>query len=769
MKNLIIVESPSKAKTFENYLGADFKVMSSNGHIRDLKPHSFSIDTQTMMPEYEVPEEKLSLVNSLRDAARKADKVWLASDEDREGEAISWHLAEVLDLDVNTTNRMVFHEITKKAILEALDHPRHINQDLVNAQQARRVLDRIVGFELSPVLWRKIKPGLSAGRVQSVVVRLVVEREREIERYESKPTFVVSATFHPDTDPKATVKAELNRRFDNKADAIAFLRKCMGATFRIENLEKKPVKRSPSAPFMTSTLQQEAARRLGFSVSQTMRVAQSLYEKGYITYMRTDSLNLSDYCLSAAKQAITSQLGDKYSKTRNFQTRAKGAQEAHEAIRPTQMEQGEINESSQEKRLYRLIYLRTLASQMADARFEKTTVTIGISDSEEKFLATGEVMTFDGFIRLYQDTPDDENESATPLLPNLKVDSLMTPQGIAATERFGQRPMRYSEGSLIHKMEEVGIGRPSTYATFISTIQQRGYVEKNSREGVKRNYTCIELADNQIKETYKEEITGAEKNKLFPTDMGKIVNDYLIEWFPDILDLEFTARMEKDFDAVAQGKKDWNKLARQFYKNFTPLVTKAADKQTELRIGERQLGIDPKTGRMLSVKIGRYGPVAQLGLASDPEKPQFAQLRDGQSLDTITMEEALELFKLPRVIGQHEGHNVIANVSRFGPYISCNKQNVSIPKDIDVMEITLEQALELMAQKAEAEKKRTIRSFYGGIDIMNGRFGPYISYNGKNYRLPKDLATNIDDITVEQCQEVISKAPETTTRRRRKS
>ncbi len=653
MKNLVIVESPAKVKTVGRYLGPDFKVMSSNGHIRDLKPKSFSIDTDTLMPQYVIPDEKLSLVKSLREEAKKSDCVWLASDEDREGEAISWHLAEVLGLDVESTNRIVFHEITKSAILKAIESPRHIDRNLVDAQQARRVLDRIVGFELSPVLWRKIKPGLSAGRVQSVTVRLIVEREREIERFVPKSSYVVNAvfTFTDGEGVRQQFKAELSRRFETAGQAKSFLESCQGATFTIESLEKKPVKRSPAPPFMTSTLQQEAARKLSYSVSQTMRVAQSLYEKGYITYMRTDSLNLSTYCLGAAKKVIVSQMGERYSTPRNFHTKAKGAQEAHEAIRPTQMDQDEISGTPQEKRLYRLIYQRTLASQMSDALFEKTTATISISGQEETFVASGEVMTFDGFIKVYHESTDEEGEKPAALLPNLKEGAVLGSKKISATERFSQRPARYSEASLVHKMEELGIGRPSTYSPTISTIQQRGYVEKGNREGVKRQYTYMELQSSGVKQTQKEEVAGAEKSKLIPTDTGKIVNDYLLEQFPNIMDYDFTAKVEKDFDAVAAGKQDWNQLTKSFYQAFTPMVTHAAEHQTTLRVGERQLGPDPKTGRMVSVKIGRYGPVAQLGLASDKDKPQFAQMREGQSIDTITLEEALELFKLPRVLG----------------------------------------------------------------------------------------------------------------------
>lgn len=760
MKNLVIVESPAKAKTLGRFLGPDFKVMSSHGHIRDLKPHSFSIDKKTLQPEYTVPDDKLSLVRSLRDAAKKADKVWLASDEDREGEAISWHLTEVLGLDVEKTSRIVFHEITKPAILAAIENPRHVDKNLVNAQQARRVLDRIVGFELSPVLWRKIKPGLSAGRVQSVAVRLIVEREREIESFKQKSMFVVSGQFvvTNSNGENQTVKAELNKRFASAEEAKAFLESCMKAEFCVEDVEKKPVKRSPAPPFMTSTLQQEAARKLGFSVSQTMRIAQGLYENGIITYMRTDSLNLSSYCLASAKDVITQQMGANYSKTRNFRTNAKGAQEAHEAIRPTHMDVSEIEGTPQEKRLYHLIYLRTLASQMADATFEKTTATISISGREEKFVATGEVMTFDGFIRVYRESTDEENEEPIALLPAISKGDILRKKKLRATERLTQRPQRYSEASLVHKMEELGIGRPSTYAPTISTIQQRGYVEKGNKEGVKHNFTILDLQQSGVKESNKEGVVDAEKGKLLPTDTGKIVNDFLAQGFPTIMDFDFTAHVEKDFDAIAEGKKDWNKMVRKFYDDFTPQVEKATEKQSQLKIGERQLGIDPKTGKMLSVKIGRYGPMAQLGLATDEEKPRFAQLREGMSLDTITFDQAINLFKLPRVLGKVDDREVTANVSHYGPYINYNHQNVSIPAGIDVMEITLEQAMELIDKKAESEKQRMVRSLSGGIDILNGRYGPYLTFSGKNYRLPKALAADLDALTEEQCREVIDKA-----------
>ncbi|MBO4593731.1 MAG: type I DNA topoisomerase [Bacteroidaceae bacterium] len=769
MKNLVIVESPAKAQTLGRFLGDDYTVMSSHGHIRDLKPRSFSINTTTLMPEYIVPDDKLSLVRSLRDAAKKADKVWLASDEDREGEAISWHLTEVLGLDIENTNRIVFHEITKPAIFAALENPRHVDRNLVNAQQARRVLDRIVGFELSPVLWRKIKPGLSAGRVQSVAVRLIVEREREIESFKSKAMFVVNAVFSivDENGEKQDVKAELNKRFTNANAARAFLESCANAEFRVEDVEKKPVKRSPAPPFMTSTMQQEASRRLGYSVSQTMRIAQGLYEKGFITYMRTDSLNLSSLCLAGAKTVVTEQMGKEYSKPRNFHTNTKGAQEAHEAIRPTHMDQPDIDGNPQEKRLYRLIYLRTLASQMADAKFEKTTATIGISGREEKFVATGERLLFDGFTRVYHEQTEEEAQQSGVLLPALKQGDSLRKKKIRAIEKLSPRPQRYSEATLVKKMEELGIGRPSTYAPTISTIQQRGYVERGNKEGIKHTYTILELQTSGIKESTKEGVADVEKGKLFPTDTGKIVNDFLALTFPTIMDYDFTAHVEKEFDAIAEGQKDWNALVRTFYNEFTPQVEEVAEHQTELRVGERQLGVDPKTGKMVSVKIGRYGPVAQLGLASDDEKPRFAQLRDGMSIDTITFEQAMELFKLPRVLGVVDDREVIVNVSHYGPYVSYNRQNVSIPDDIDVMKITLDQAMSLIDQKAESEKQRLLRTI-GDIEIINGRYGPYFSCKGKNYRLPKQLAANPDAITEEQCRELMEKAAKAPVHRKRK-
>lgn len=770
--NLVIVESPAKAKTIGKFLGKDYKVMSSYGHIRDLKTKSFSIDTKTFQPEYEIPADKQKVVNELRSASQKADCVWLASDEDREGEAISWHLAVVLGLSVEDTKRIVFHEITKPAIAEAIEHPRTINLNLVNAQQARRVLDRIVGFKLSPVLWRKIKPSLSAGRVQSVAVRLVADRENEIRNFKATSSYAVIALFEVETKEGQTAqfKAELNRRFATKEEARAFLEACKDSTFTISDLTKKPVKRSPAPPFMTSTLQQEAARKLGFPVSLTMRVAQRLYESGYITYMRTDSLNLSNLCLGSSKQVIVETMGEQYSRPRQFHTHAKGAQEAHEAIRPTFMNQEEIKGTAQEQKLYQLIRQRTLASQMAEALFERTTLTISVEGKEEVFEANGEIMKFDGFLKVYRESVDDDNASSseqTNLLPPLKKGQTLRRQLISAEERFTQRPSHYNEASLVHKMEELGIGRPSTYAPIISTIQQRGYVERGNREGQKRVSNLIELKGNTLKEKTKTETTGAEKNKLFPTDIGMVVNDYLLEEFPDIMDYDFTANVEKDFDAVAAGKKEWTKLMKVFYNKFVAEVDKAMKTKTELRVGERVLGTDPKTGRIVSVKIGPFGPMAQMGTAGDEQKPSFSPLMKGMSIEDITLEQALDLFKLPRKLGELEGKDVVVNNGRFGPYVLYNKMYTSVPKDYDLMTITLEEAVNLIRSKQAAEAATHLKTFAEEpkLEIRTGRFGPYISYDGKNYHLPKALAEKAKDLTLEECKEVIAKQPPSKSRR----
>lgn len=764
--NLVIVESPAKAKTIGKFLGKDYKVMSSYGHIRDLKQKSFSIDTQTFQPEYEIPEDKQKIVESLRNEAKKTGNVWLASDEDREGEAISWHLAEVLNLDVAKTKRIVFHEITQTAIQEAIAHPRNIDLNLVNAQQARRVLDRIVGFKLSPVLWRKVKPSLSAGRVQSVAVRLIADRENEIRNFQATSSYAVIAQFEVVQADGQTnvVKADLNRRFASEEEARDFLERCKDATFSVSRLEKKPVKRSPAPPFMTSTLQQEAVRKLGYPVALTMRLAQQLYEAGLITYMRTDSLNLSSLCLNSSKKLIQETMGEQYSKPRQFHTKAKGAQEAHEAIRPTFMDRETIDGTQQEQKLYQLIRQRTLASQMADATFERTTATIAISGMEETFEANGEVMLFDGFLKVYRESSDDdvENPDTVRLLPPLKKGQELQAQQLLAEERFTQRPARYNEASLVHKMEELGIGRPSTYATIITTIQQRGYVERGNKKGQERSSTQLVMSHGTINKVTKTEVAGAEKNKLLPTDVGMVVNEYLLSEFPDILDYNFTAKVEKDFDAVAEGKKEWTKLMKRFYEKFVPEVDKAIQTKTEHKVGERILGTDPVSGRTVSAKIGPFGPMAQLGNVNDAEKPQFAPLLKGMSLETITLEAALELFKLPRHLGEFEGKEVVVNNGRFGPYVLCDKKYVSIHKTLDVMTISLEEASELIRQKREAEVASHLKTFEEEpeMEVRTGRFGPYIAYQGKNYHLPKNIAANAKDLTLEQCRDIIAKQSE---------
>ena len=760
-KNLVIVESPAKAKTIEKFLGEDFKVMSSYGHIRDLKKRELSIDDRTLEPEYEIPAEKTKLVADLRSKAKKAEKVWLASDEDREGEAISWHLCEVLGLDKQKTNRIVFHEITKPAILEAIEHPRHLNMNLVNAQQARRVLDRIVGFKLSPVLWRKVKPALSAGRVQSVAVRLIVEREREIQNFQSEVYYSVSGVFAiTNADGSASeVKAQLASRFKTEDEVMAFLEKCKEATFSVDSISKKPMKRTPAPPFTTSTLQQEAARKLGFSVSQTMMVAQRLYESGRITYMRTDSVNLSKLCLSASKGEIVRLYGDDYSKTRQYHTSSKGAQEAHEAIRPTYMDQTEIEGTGQEKRLYDLIWKRTIASQMADAEIEKTTVNIKLSNSDETFVAQGEVVKFDGFIKVYRESvdEDDQQDEFGHILPPMKKGQELTRREVLATERFSAGPQRYTEASLVHKMEELGIGRPSTYAPTISTIQQREYVTRGDKKGEERPYTLLQLKGKQITQKTRKEVIGSEKGKLLPTDIGMVVNDFLMEHFKDIMDYNFTAKVEQDFDKIAEGDETWKDMMKQFYKSFEPVVEKTMNSRQQHKAGERLLGNDPKTGRPVFVKIGRFGPVVQIGTADDREKPQFAQLPKEQSMETITIEDAMELFKLPREIGEYEGKPVTIGAGRFGPYVLHNRQYTSIPKGTDPMSITLDEAIALIQEKRQQDIKKHIKFFLEDpkLEVLNGRYGPYLCYDGKNYRLPKEMHERANNLTFAECKKVI--------------
>ena len=773
-ENLVIVESPAKAKKIEEFLGKDFKVMSSYGHIRDLKKKELSIDEKTMEPCYEIPEEKKKLVTELKSTAKQAKKIWLASDEDREGEAISWHLCEVLGLDEEKTSRIVFHEITKPAILDAIQHPRHLDMNLVNAQQARRVLDRIVGFKLSPVLWRKVKPALSAGRVQSVAVRLIVEREREIQKFKSEPYYRVNAVFAliNENGGATEVKAELDQRFKTHEEVEAFLEKCKDAKFSVEAVTKKPLKRTPAPPFTTSTLQQEAARKLGFTVSQTMMVAQRLYEGGRITYMRTDSVNLSTLCSNASKDEIIKVYGNEYSKPRTYHTSSKGAQEAHEAIRPTYMSETSIDGTSQEKRLYELIWKRTIASQMADAQIEKTTINIHIDNTTEKFVANGEVVVFDGFLKVYRESTDEDDnaEDSTHILPAMKEGDELQRREIIATEKFSLAPARYTEASLVKKLEDLGIGRPSTYAPTISTIQQREYVVKGDKQGVERNYTIDSLKGIKITQKTKKEMAGSEKGKLLPTDIGIVVNDFLMANFPNIMDYNFTAHVEQRFDDIAEGKTEWIKWMKDFDKGFEPEVKEVMNARSEHKAGERELGNDPKSGRPVFVKIGRFGPVVQIGTADDKDKPQFAQLPADKSIETITLEEALELFKLPRQVGEFEGTTVTIGAGRFGPYVLHNRKYVSIPKDIDPMAITLEQAIELINEKRSNEQKRHIKTFEEDekLELLNGRYGPYIAYDGKNYRIPKAKQENVEALTYDECMTIIKEAPEPKTRGRKK-
>ena len=772
-KNLVIVESPAKAKTIEKFLGENFKVMSSFGHIRDLKKKNFGVDLETFKPEYEIPAEKAKLVSELRAQAKKSEAVWLASDEDREGEAISWHLAEVLHLDPKNSRRIVFHEITKPAILAAIEHPRTIDLNLVDAQQARRVLDRLVGFKLSPVLWRKVRPSLSAGRVQSVAVRLIVEREREVENFKSEAAYKVTALFHLDVDqPNSTVlKADLNTRFKTAEEAQQFLEDCKDAQFNIQSITTRPSKRTPAPPFTTSTLQQEAARKLGFPVALTMRIAQSLYEAGLITYMRTDSMNLSELCLKSCGPLIADRMGDHYHQLRHYHTNSKGAQEAHEAIRPTDMSLEEITGTAQEKKLYNLIWKRTIACQMADAQLEKTTANISISDRDELFVATGEVIKFDGFLKVYRESHDNDNENEDEgnLLPPMKEGQAVGCQQITAQQRFTQQPPRYNEASLVHKLEELGIGRPSTYAPTISTIQQREYVVKGDKEGTQRAYRLLTLKQGEITDETKTETTGSEKSKLIPTDIGTVVNDFLLANFPEIMDYNFTANVEKDFDAVAEGEKNWTELIRNFYKDFDPQVERTLAEKSEHKVGERELGIDPVSGKPVSVKIGRFGPMVQIGSAGEEEKPRFASMGKNQSIATITLEEALELFKLPRTVGEFEDLPVVINTGRFGPYVQHNKKYVSIPKTENPMEITLERAIELIQAKREAEEKSHLKTFEEEpeMEVRNGRFGPYITYKGTNYRIPKAQAEKAAELTLEECKKIIEtteNSPKTTRR-----
>ena len=758
-KNLVIVESPSKAKTIERYLGADYKVMSSYGHIRDLKKKDFGVDLESFAPQYEIPEDKKRVVGELRSAARKADAVWLASDEDREGEAIAWHLAEVLGLDKHTARRIVFHEVTKPAILAAIEQPRTIDLAMVDAQQARRVLDRLVGFKVSPVLWRRVRPNLSAGRVQSVAVRLIVEREREIEAFSAECAYRVTAVFT--TAGGETLQAEYSRRFETKAEAEAFLAAVRDATFAVSEVRKAPATRQPAPPFTTSTLQQEAARKLGFPVAQTMRVAQALYEKGFITYMRTDSMNLSGLCLSASASAIESRMGREYHKRRQYHTKAKGAQEAHEAIRPTDMSREEIVGTVQEKKLYSLVWKRTIACQMADAQIEKTTVEIAAPGLDGHFTATGEVVKFDGFLRVYRESRDDDSESEEGgLLPAVAAGETLGTSQITARQRYTQQPPRYTEASLVKKLEELGIGRPSTYATVISTIQQREYVAKGENEGRERKVNVLTLgakggriSDRTLTETY-----GKDRGRLVPTDIGSVVNEFMLKAFPEIMDYNFTASVEKQFDLVAEGRENWTQMIRHFYDAFEPQVERALSEKSEHKVGERLLGTDPRSGRAVSVKIGRFGPMVQIGTADDGgEKPRFASLKKTQSLGTITLDEALELFRLPLVLGEFEGTNLVVGSGRFGPYVQHGKLFASVPKGEDPLQIDFDRAVELIREKREAEARRHLKTFEedAELEILNGRWGPYIIYKGVNYKIPKARHAEAAAFSYADCMAIV--------------
>ena len=767
--NLVIVESPKKAELISGFLKKhqlnDYKVMASAGHVRDLKQHSFSVNVEDhFRPEYVITEDKKSLVRELKAAAKKADLVYLASDEDREGEAIAWHLSEALELKPEKTRRIVFHEITAEAFLHALEHPREVNMNLVDAQQARRVLDRIVGFELSPVLWKRIRPSLSAGRVQSVAVRLIVDREREITAFVPQSSYRLQATFVLPSGER--LLTELNHRFATEAEAEALMTRCATADFSIGAITRRAARRSPAAPFTTSTLQQEAAHKLGYSVSQTMRLAQSLYESGHITYMRTDSVNLSSQALGAIARQIEKHPGKEYHQPRRFQTKSKGAQEAHEAIRPTYIDRERVGGTAQEQRLYDLIRKRTLASQMADAEIERTTVSIPVAGTDYAFTAQGEVITFRGFLDVYMESTGEEgNAEVTKLLPAVKEREALSLEALTGEERFTQRPARYTEASMVSKMEELGIGRPSTYAPTIQTIQNRGYVERADREGQRRNYTVLTLKDGAVKRAVKSEVYGADKGKLLPTDVGIVVNDFLVDQFPNIVDYNFTARVEEEFDTIAEGKTAWSGAIGDFYQRFHPEVERATHERPAQRVGQRILGVQPSTGLQVSVSIGRYGPMAQLGTAEDAEKPRFASLQKGQSLETITLEEALALFDLPKNIGEYEGEVMTVAVGRFGPYVRHAGKFYSLPKDTDPLSCTAEQAIEIIREKRESEEKSLLKSFAEDADlsIRTGRFGPYLKYKTDNYKLPKDVDPT--SMSYDDCMKLIAETPAKTARK----
>ncbi len=771
-KNLVIVESPAKAKTIEKYLGSDYTVASSYGHVRDLPKGDKAIDKENnFKPTYEISKDKVSIIKTLKDLAKKAEFIYLASDDDREGEAISWHLKEALDLQDHNTRRIVFREITKNAIINAIENPRGIDLDLVNAQQARRVLDRLVGFELSPILWKKIKTGLSAGRVQSVAVRLVVEREREIEKHEAKISFKVVAEF--DVGNGKILQAELSPKFKTEEEAQSFLQQCIGADFSITNLENKPAKRTPAPPFTTSTLQQEASRKLGFSVAQTMTLAQRLYESGHITYMRTDSVNLSQEAVRGASNQITSTYGEEYLQNRVFKTKSQSAQEAHEAIRPTNFGANSLGNERNEIRLYELIWKRAIASQMADAQLEKTIATIGISTTDQTMTAQGEVVKFDGFLKVYMESTDDDEESeAKGMLPPLSIGQQLQLVLMRSRQGFSRPPARYTEASLVKKLEEMGIGRPSTYAPTISTIQKRDYVVKEFREGREREYVELVLQNGSVDRQEKTEITGTEKNKLFPTNTAMVVNDFLVNHFENIVDYSFTARVEKQFDEIARGGQPWDQMIDSFYGDFHPLVEKTETLERSDVGSSRSLGTDPKTGKPVTAKLGKFGAYVQIGENptddENSEKPKYASLRKGQLIESISIEEALELFKLPREVGSFEDEVITAAIGRFGPYIRHQNKFVSIPKDEDPLSITQARAIELIEEKRKQEAEKYIKTFPENEEVMvlNGRYGPYIKVGKKNVKIPKDKEPA--ELTLEECLELAEKAPERKGRGRKK-
>ena len=756
-KNLVIVESPAKAKTIEKFLGKEFIVKSSFGHVRDLSKKDLSVDIANgFKPKYEISPEKKKTVADLKKSLKGAEIIWLATDEDREGEAISWHLAEALNLDESKTRRIVFHEITKNAILEAIEKPRSLDYHLVDAQQARRVLDRLVGYELSPVLWKKVRPALSAGRVQSVAVRLIVEREEEIKGFNSVSSFRITGIFQIEGSKELTrLEAELSKRFKTKDEAIAFLNICIPAEFSVGSVEKKPATKSPAPPFTTSTLQQEASRKLGFSVAKTMLVAQQLYESGKITYMRTDSVVLSNLALGMAKKVVTASFGEKYVKTRQFVTKSKSAQEAHEAIRPTYLDNQTIEGDSSQQKLYDLIWKRTIASQMADAELEKTTVTIDVSTAQENFIARGEVIRFDGFLKVYLESSDDEDSDAQKgMLPAVSKGDKLTRKEITATQKFTQSPPRYTEASLVKKLEELGIGRPSTYAPTISTIQKREYVEKADRPGSERKYTQLSLSGNEVREETKSEKTGYEKNKLFPTDIGTIVTNFLVQYFDTILDYNFTASVEKEFDEIAQGNKVWNEMIKEFYKPFHERIEDTLEKSKK-QSGERLLGQDPESGKNVYAKIGRYGPIVQIGDSLNEDKPRFAGMRKDQSIEKISLAEAIELFKLPKPVGTYEGEELSVAIGRFGPYIRHNKQFYSLAKTDDPFSISQERAIELIEAKRIKDKERIIKKFDEdpAVQVLKGRYGAYIAKGKENFRIPKGKVP--EELTFNDCLEII--------------